>query len=364
MALNEGGNTHLFAYQPEQFGEGQPLPLTRLTYGPWDDINPAISPDGQTIAFASNRGGYWDIYLMDLDTGSVTRLSDTLQYDGAPAWSPDGQWLVYETYIDDNLEIQIQSVATPADAYLLTNDPGADFSPAWSPQGRQIAFISNQSGENEVWLADLDKSEEQRFYNLSQNPNSKETHPAWSPDGTSLLWVVEQDGMRNLFVNEVSSGDTIEAPVVLSQRNLGGGDWPAWSTDGEIILTTLQAPNRVYLTAYRYHYPGLVLPALELPGAVNGLAWSEVTLASPLEVIYQQAAQLTATPLYTSQPLTSPEGNGERNLVQLTGVEAPHPYLHEAIDESFLAMRERIAGESGWDFLSILENAYVPSLPP
>ena len=50
MALDEGGNTHLFAYQPQENGAGQPLPLTRLTSGPWDDINPAISPDGQTVA--------------------------------------------------------------------------------------------------------------------------------------------------------------------------------------------------------------------------------------------------------------------------------------------------------------------------
>ena len=65
LALDEGGNTHLFAYQPQESGAGQPLPLTRLTYGPWDDINPAISPDGQTVAFASNRSGYWDIYLLN-----------------------------------------------------------------------------------------------------------------------------------------------------------------------------------------------------------------------------------------------------------------------------------------------------------
>jgi len=96
LALDEGGNTHLFAYQPAELGAGQPMPLTRLTYGPWDDVNPAISPDGQIIAFASNRTGYWDIYLMDLGSGGITRLTDTLEFDGAPAWSPDSQWLVYE----------------------------------------------------------------------------------------------------------------------------------------------------------------------------------------------------------------------------------------------------------------------------
>jgi hypothetical protein len=75
LALDEGGNNHLFAYQPQESGAGQPLPLTRLTSGPWDDLNPAISPDGQTVAFASNRSGYWDIYLLDISSGGITRLT-------------------------------------------------------------------------------------------------------------------------------------------------------------------------------------------------------------------------------------------------------------------------------------------------
>ncbi len=60
LALSEGVDTHLFAFHP-QF-----LPLTRLTTGSWDDIHPAISPDGTMVAFASNRMGQWDLFLMGL----------------------------------------------------------------------------------------------------------------------------------------------------------------------------------------------------------------------------------------------------------------------------------------------------------
>jgi TolB protein len=366
LALDDGGNTHLYAYQPVETGVGQPLPLTRLTYGPWDDITPAISPDGQTVAFSSNRSGYWDIYLLDLDSGGITRMTDTLEYEAAPAWSPDNQWLVYEAYVKDNLEIKIQSIVTHEDTIQLTNSPAADFSPVWSPDGRRIVFVSNRSGEDEIWLADLDKSEEQRFLNVSQNPISEDTHPAWSPDGKSLVWVGEQDGMRQLLLMDLSSsGETNITPITVNQQNLGSGDWPVWSTDGETILTILQAPNRVYLTAYRTHYPGLVLPALELPGSVYGLSWGRVGLTSPLQVIYQSAAQLTPTPLYIPVLTTQPKDNGGRyQLSQLVGVEAPQPYLHDMTDESFTALRTRVATEAGWDFLSSLENAYVPLTSP
>src|SRR4030042_1976445 len=236
LALDEGGNTHLFAYQPEEAGAGQPVPLTRVTYGPWDDINPAISPDGQSVAFSSNRSGYWDIYQLNLSGGGITRLTDSLEYKAAPAWSPDNKWLAYEAYIDENLEIMIKSVMTQDAPIQLTDNPAADFSPVWSPNGRQITFVSNRSGEDEIWLADLDKSEEQRYKNRNNNPNRKDTHPAWSPDGGSLIWVGEQDGMRNLFLLALPlTGDVNATPATRNPQNLGSGDWPVWSADGETV---------------------------------------------------------------------------------------------------------------------------------
>jgi TolB protein len=366
LALDEGANTHLFVYQPQESGAGQPLMLTRLTSGPWDDINPALSPDGQTIAFASSRSGYWDIYLLNLASGGITRLTDTFDYDGAPCWSPDNQWLAYETYTNNNLEIKIQSVVNPGDAVPLTEDAAADFSPAWSPLGRQIAFVSNKSGENEVWLADLDKAEDQRFTNISNDPSSPDIHPAWSPDGKSLVWVGEQDGIHSLLLKEMTVSDGQVTPQgAVSPRNVGSGDWPAWSTDGEIILSVLDSPNHEYLTAYPAHYPGLVFPTLELPGEVGGLSWGSTRLSTSLQSVYQQSAQITPTALFQPGLASLPADNGGRYLViPLDGINAPNPYLHDLVDESFQALRSQIARKAGWDFLSTLENAYVPITSP
>jgi TolB protein len=366
LALDEGGDTHLFAYQPEEVGAGLPLPLTRLTYGPWDDITPAISPDGQSIAFASNRSGYWDIYLLNLNTGDITRLTDTREYEASPAWSPDNKWLVYEAYMKENLDVWIQSIASPKETIQLTNNPAADFSPTWSPDGRRIAFVSNRGGENDIWLADLDKSEETLFQNISQNPNGEDTHPAWAPDGLSLVWVGELDGLHQLFLTGLPPTDEVNTtPTAVQLHNLGSGDWPVWSTDGDIILTSLQAPNRVYLTAYRAQYPGLVLPTLELPGALRGLSWGKIESTTPLQVIYQMATALTPTPIYYPVLTAQPSDNGGRyQLSPLASVEAPQPYLHDMTDESFSALRAQIGKEAGWDFLSTLENAYVPLTTP
>jgi TolB protein len=59
-----------------------------------------------------DRSGYWDLYVMDLASGEITQVTDSPHYDSAPSWSPDGQWLAFETYLNDNLEIAIVNVAS------------------------------------------------------------------------------------------------------------------------------------------------------------------------------------------------------------------------------------------------------------
>ena len=75
LSLEENGHAHLFFYIPQQ------LPLTRLTYGEWDDTSPALSPDGTQVAFASNRGGTWDLYVLTLESGEITRVTNSPDYE-------------------------------------------------------------------------------------------------------------------------------------------------------------------------------------------------------------------------------------------------------------------------------------------
>ena len=86
----------------------------RLTAGDWQDLAPALSPDGKMLAFASNRGGYWDLYALSLADGQTLQLTDTPEYEGNPSWSPDNRWLAYEAYVPDetggNLEIFVRTI--------------------------------------------------------------------------------------------------------------------------------------------------------------------------------------------------------------------------------------------------------------
>jgi TolB protein len=346
FSFEEDGYAHLFAYIPGV------MPLTRLTSGDWDDITPSPSPDGEKIAFASNRDGFWDLYLLNLTSGETTRLTDTARYEGAPTWSPDGEFLAYEAYINENLEIVVGPADDPiSNAVQLTNSPAADHSPAWAPDGRQIAFISN----GEVILANLDRTDESRFRNLSNTELASESHPVWSPDGRRLAWASSSQsiGRSGIYIWDSTRDDV---PAIW----LGDGDYPAWNTSGDQILTTLPTPNNIYLTTYSLDGQ-LLQPLTPFPARLRGLAWASLVMSDPLPGVFQQAARLTPAPLWAANGEPVSEGAfGRWSLVNLAGVLAPYPQMHDLADEAFDALRQRVQWEVGWDALASLENAFVP----
>jgi TolB protein len=350
LSLSDAGRFHLFAFSP------QTLPLTRLTSNTWDDITPALSPDGSLVAYASNQNGYWDLYLLNLGSGAISRMTDTPEYDAAPSWSPDGAYITYESFQNGNLEVLVRSVADSRQVYDLTQDAAADTSPVWSPRGRQIAFISNRSGEPEVWIADLDRSGNDRFINVSLSPHTVESHPAWSPDGNQLAWASTDSlsGLTGIYVWDVNYPGSLA-------RRISSGDWPIWQDNGN-LGTRLNTPNQTFLAGYSL-FGTINLPPILLPGPMNGLSFGITTTTLPGS--FRKTAQITPVPLYNSIVTPIPSAlPGRYLLASLAGVQAPHPQLHELAYDSFQALRLRVAKETGWDALASLENAYVPITTP
>ncbi len=352
LSLADSGYDHLFAFRP------QTLSLTRLTGGSWNDITPALSPDGTRVAFASDHNGYWDLYLLDLTTGLITRLTDTPAYDAAPSWSPDGAWVAYESYFNGSSQVFIHSVKNPAQVPIpLTKGASSNFSPAWSPRGRQIAFVSDRSGENEIWVADLDKLEDQRFADVSQDNGIEEAHPSWSVDGTQLAWSANDpdSGLPGIYVWNAQT-PTIPA------RWVGSGDWPVWE-DGLHIAARLASPNQTFLTGYAVPHGEMALPPVLLPSPLSGISYGNTSL--PFPGPFREAAAQTPPAVYV--PALSPPPNvpsGRAWVVELAGVQAPYPQLHDLVDESFQALRLKVSAEVGWDALGTLDNAYVPLTTP
>lgn len=352
LSIQEGVDTHLFAYQPMVNNQGTNLPLTRLTAGSWEDIHPAISPQSDKLAFTSNRNGFWNIYLLDLARGDVIQITNTPDYAASPSWSPDGLWMAYETYIGESLDIYLKPVDGNQEPIQLTNDAGADFAPAWAPNGRQIAFVSSRDGRNRVWLANLDDGSDNRFQRLSGVEEIFAAHPIWSPEGRYLVWsAVTTEGLHKIYRWDSQNPDAY--PV-----DFCTGDLATWSPKGEALLVVFNTPFDTYLTAYSMEpYGSILLPPLKLPGRVNGLLWADMALSGDLVLLDHP----TPTPLWQADLQVDPPGYKDRwDLVALEDVEAPYSQLHDRVDESFQALRVKLASAVGWDLLVDLENAFIP----
>lgn len=351
FAMSDGAFIHLFAFHPTR------LPLSRLTNHPWDDLHPAISPDGNRLAYTSRRNGYWDIYIFDFRDGSLIRVTDTPEYDGWPTWSPDGRWLAYETYTNGNLDIFIQFLPDLNQPPIpLTTSPGADHSPAWSPLGQEIAFVSDQSGEPEIWTARLNQIGEQ-YTNVSLGIGRPARSPSWSPDGRFLIWGGSYNTVDTIFLWDSQNPQTPASPVV-------SGHSAVWSPDGKVLLTRQTDFLQDNLAAFEVSSHKLALPFTVLPAVIHGIDWKSGPI-NEFVAPYLLESPAVLPSLYSVQLELAPQSLVNRyGLVNLSDVNVPYPYLHDAVDESFAALRQEAARQSGWDVLGNLENAYLPITEP
>lgn len=361
LAIQEGLDTHLFAYQPvlrQDNDQFKALPLIRLTSGNHQDITPALHPEGSKLAFASNRSGVWDIYILNLKDGEITQFTDSDAYEAHPTWSPDGNWLAFEAYQNGNLEIIIRDAGKEKAPINLTNHPGTDHSPSWSGEGRRISFVSMRNGKSQIWVADLDTTENGETFSTINYPAQRVKHPNWSADGRYLTWgAVTPTGLHQLFTWD-SENPTSEPELT------GTGDWPLWAAGGEIVFTVIQTPEEHFLTAYPTPKQEIqtMIPALKMPGTVKGMTWGKDV---NLDNILGPAAEITPTPLWSPNPSSSADlPEGRVNLAPLEDVRAPVPELNEKVITSFNKLRGTTAQKAGWDFLAFLENAFLPLTSP
>ncbi len=168
----------------------------------------AWSPDGKLFAFPAQHGGRDDLVVFDVQRRKVDRrIKVPIAGLTNPTWSPDGRQLVF-TGLDGGVSDLFLVNFDGTNLHRLTNDRHADLHPAWSPDGKTIAFVTDRSatanfdeltpGPLSVALLNLSTGDID-ILPWSQGSN---TNPQWSPDGKSLAFLSDRTGVNNLFLYE------------------------------------------------------------------------------------------------------------------------------------------------------------------
>jgi len=153
----------------------------------------AWSPDGETIAFASNVDGDYDIYLVDVTTGNTEARTRNDALDREPAWSPDGRWLAFSSDRAGPGSTEIWRMPAEGGAVKqLTENVNSSFSPAWSPDGTSIVFLSNRRVNTDLYVMTADGAGERSL--IVRDADTEERDPAWSPDSQWIVFSSNREG--------------------------------------------------------------------------------------------------------------------------------------------------------------------------
>jgi Tol biopolymer transport system component len=172
---------------------------------PLESINsPSWSPDGRRLVVSGTTGGVTDLYLVNADGTNLRRLTNDAFGDFQPQWSPDGNTIAFATDRDSaSFELlrfkpwRIALLDIPTGAItMLPRQAGLNLNPQWAPDGRSVAFLSDRTGTSNIFLYDLDTRE---HYQITDVPGAVTALTEFSP---AISWARGADRLAFTYYED------------------------------------------------------------------------------------------------------------------------------------------------------------------
>jgi|GEM_PF-2248973 len=257
---------------------GEQVPVFAEGAGFSNAIHYALSPDGDSLAFAAipDGGDDYEIFVLNIAANARAQMTDAPGDDLQPRWSPNGNQIAFISHRDDNSEIYVMN-ADGSNPFNLSDHPGADYSHVWAPNGTRIAFGSNRTGDNEIFSVEPDGDD---LENLTNHPDA-DWGPVWAPDGNSILFGSNRDGNDDVFVMRWDGSNPVNLTNDPAADNLA-----VWSPDGQWIafVSDRDESSDVFVMAADGSDPRSIGATIEQEGSP---AWSPDSSA----IVYTQTIE-------------------------------------------------------------------------
>jgi serine/threonine-protein kinase len=244
---------------------------------------PAVSPDGTRLVASVVDAETYDLRLFDIATRTASRLTSGLGVDFLPAWSPDGGRIAYS--ISDRDLVAVVSVDPPHEPRTLTRGWG----PRWLPDGKSLVFQRLGDGATwDIWRYWLEAEAEEP---VLEGP-SHERSPVPSPDGHWLAYTSDETGQEELFVSGFPGGERVQ----VSHR---GATEPQWISPDELLFRSgsqLYFTRRLGSDRLAFEEPRLLLSLAEAGLSSGDSVWNTTPdggLVVLRDVVPEDAAVLT-----------------------------------------------------------------------
>lgn len=189
--------------------------------------SPALSPDGRQVAVMAQENETWDIWILDIDRGTRTRLTFTPVMDWDPAWMPDSKNVLY--WEGATRAVSMKPADGTGDVERLVREDFPDSGlPVATPDGRQILFwVRNMETKGDLYYMPLEGDRQpQPFIRTPFIEND----PSVSPDGEYAAYVSDESGRREVYLTRFPSAEG------RWQISVSGGSAPRWTARGDRIF--------------------------------------------------------------------------------------------------------------------------------